>query len=126
MLIMLIAAFTSLGAAVLLGAALAVLNLRSEPGAPAPWPLAALHGLLGIAGFSCLVLALGGPPRGVDKGVASFGVISAALFTLALLTAGGILVSHRIKGRRAEALIGVHATFAVSGFVVLAAYLFMG
>jgi hypothetical protein len=123
---MLIAAFTSLGGAVLMGAALAVLNLRGGPGAAAPWPLAALHGLLGIAGFSCLVLVLGGAPRGLDKGVASFGVISAALIALALVTAGGILVSHRIKGRRADALIGVHATFAVSGFVVLAAYLFVG
>ena len=119
---MLIAAFIILGIAVLLGTTLAVLHLGGRKGA-APWPLAAVHGLFGVGGLLCLVLALRGPPRGLDQGVASFGAIGATLIALAALAGGGILVTHLRKGRRAGGLIGVHATLAVSGFVVLAAYL---
>ena len=118
---MLIAAFIVLALAVLLGTVLAVLHLRG--GAAAPWPIGALHGLLGVSGLIVLILALRGPPRGLDQGVASFGAIGAALIALAALAGGGILVTHLRKGRRAGGLIGVHATLAVSGFVVLAAYL---
>jgi hypothetical protein len=120
---MLLAAFIILGIAVLLGTTLAVLHLGGRTGAAPPWPLAAAHGLVGVGGLLCLVLALRGPPRGLDQGVASFGAIGATLIALAALAGGGILVTHRRKGRRAGGLIGVHATLAVSGFVVLAAYL---
>ena len=50
---MLTTAFVILGIAVLLGSLLAVLYLRTE-GAAAPWPLAALHGLVAIGGSSVL------------------------------------------------------------------------
>jgi hypothetical protein len=123
---MLIAAFIALAAAVALGAALAVRYLRTATAA-APssrvWPLAALHGLLGIGGLCCLLLALRGPPRGVALGVGSFGAISAGLLTLAALAGLTVLFVHRVKRRRAATLIGLHATLAVSGFVILAAYL---
>jgi hypothetical protein len=75
-LVMLIAAFVTLGVAVLLGSVLAVLHLQTASSTP-PWSLAALHGLLAIGGLSCLALALCGPPRGLDHGVASFGIIAA-------------------------------------------------
>ncbi len=127
---MLIAAFVILGFAVLLGSTLAVLHLRAQADAASwpvvPWPVAALHGLLGIGGLLCLVLALRGPPRGLAQGTASFGAIAAALFALAALVGGAILATHLRKRRRAGALIGLHAVLAVSGFVVLAAYLLAG
>jgi hypothetical protein len=126
----LIAAFIILGFAVLLGGTLAVLHLRAQGGAavswPVPWPVAVLHGLLGIGGLVCLVLALRGPPRGLDQGTASFGMIAATLFALAALAGGGILAMHLRKRRRAGTLIGLHAALAVSGFVILAAYLMAG
>ncbi len=64
---MLIAALVILGAAVLLGSVLAVLHLRRQGVAP-PVFLGALHGLLAISGFVCLLLALRGSPRGLETG----------------------------------------------------------
>ncbi len=121
---MLTAAFAVLAIAVLAGTALAVQYLRGSTADAVPWPLAALHGLIGLAGLGCLVLALRGPPRGLDHGTASFGTIAATLLALAALAGLGILLMHRGRKRRAGSLIGVHATLAISGFVVLAAYLF--
>src|ERR1700733_13691706 len=126
---MLIAAFMIVGSAVLLGSALAILHLRAQHGAvsrPVPWPLGRLQGLLGIGGLLCLVPALRGLPRGIAQGTASFGAIAATLFALAALAGGAILATHLRRRRRAGALIGVHAAFAVSGFVILAAYLLVG
>ncbi len=107
--LMLIAAFMILGLAVLLGSALAILHLRAQPGAaswPVVWPVGVLHGVLGIGGLLCLVLALRGPPRGIAQGTASFGAIAATLFALAALVGGAILATHLRKRRRAGALIG--------------------
>ncbi len=118
---MLIAAFGTLSVAIALGTALAVVYLRRE-GATLPWRFGAFHGLVGIGGLCCLVLALRGPPRGVEQGIGSFGAISAVLISLAALV-GLAVLSHLLKRRRAGTLIGLHATLAVSGFVILAAYL---
>jgi hypothetical protein len=123
---MLIAAFVILGTTVLLGSVLAVLHLRTDGAAAPPWKLAALHGLLAIAGLSCLVLALRGPPRGLDQGTASFGIIAAALIALAALFGAGFLATHLLKRRLVGILIGVHATLAVGGFVILAVYVLAG
>lgn len=122
---MLIAAFAALAAAVLIGAALAVRYLLSETGKLARWPLAALHGLIGIGGLCCLLLALHGRPRELGHGTASFGTIAATLVALAALAGLGILLMRRGRRQNAGALIGVHATLAISGFVVLAAYLWV-
>jgi hypothetical protein len=119
---MLIAAFTALSVAVALGTALAIVYLRRDDAAAPPWPLGALHGLLGVGGLCCLALALRGPPRGVVQGMGSFGAISTALISLAALV-GFAVLNHLLKRRRAGTLIGLHATLAVSGFVILAAYL---
>ena len=123
---MLIVAFIILGTAVLLGSVLAVLHLHKEGAAAAPWPFAALHGLLAIGGFSCLVLGLREPPRGVDQGVASFGAIAAALIGSAAVIGVGLFVTHLLKRRLPGMLIGIHATLAVGGFVVLIVYVFPG
>jgi hypothetical protein len=120
---MLIAAFASLAAAVAFGGMLAMIHLRGRTDAAIPWPLGALHGLIGIAGLTCLLLALRGPPRGLDQGVASFGAISAGLIALAALAGLGIFFIHVVKKRRPGALIALHATLAVTGFVILVAYL---
>jgi hypothetical protein len=119
---MLSVAFAALAVAVLSGTALAAQYLRGGTEHPAPWTLAALHGVIGIGGLCCLVLALRGPARGLDQGTGSFGVIAVTLLALAALAGLGILLMRRGKKQPAGALIGLHATLAVSGFVVLAAY----
>jgi len=122
---MLTAAFVILGIAILLGCLLAVLYLRTE-GAAAPWPLAALHGLVAVGGLFCLALALRGPVRGVEQGTGSFGIIAVTLIGSAALIGVGSLVTHLIKRRLPGILIGTHATLAVGGFAILAAYVFVG
>lgn len=69
------------------------------------------------------MLALRGPARGVAEGTASFGAIAAILLALAVLIGVAILAAHLRGKRRAGTLIGIHATLAVGGFVILAAYL---
>ena len=122
---MLIAAFVILGVAVLLGSVLAVLHLRTESGTP-PWSLGALHGLVAVGGLSCLALALRGPPRGLDRGVASFGIIATSLITLAALIGVALLTTRIFKTRIAGMMIGIHTTLAVGGYVILAAYVLLG
>jgi len=122
---MLAAAFVIFSIVVLLGAGLAVVNLRTTV-FPPPRPLAALHGLLGIGGLCCLALALRGPPRGLAQGTTSFGIVAAALITLAALLGGGFLAAYFFKKRITGTMIGIHAALAVSGFVILAAYIFVG
>ena len=123
---MLSATFMIIGSAALLGSVLAILHMRAESVAAVPWQFATLHGLLGIGGLSCLVWALRGPPRGLDQGTASFGLISATLIALAALVGGGLVVMHLLGRRLPGTLIGLHATLAVSGFVILAAYVLVG
>ena len=123
---MLNAAFFILAGAVLLGTALAVWHLRTETGLAVLWPLAALHGVFGISGFSCLLLALRGPSTALSQRNGSFEALSAILFALAASVGAAILTTHLLKRRRAGTLIAIHAMLAVSGFVVLAAYLFAG
>jgi hypothetical protein len=109
--------------AALLGTALAVLHLLARPPG---WAPGALHGLLGLAGFGVLVLALRGPPRGQALGVAEFGRIAAVLLGVALL-AGAVVLATLLRYRRVPGLvIGLHATIAVSGVVILAAYTLVG
>ena len=122
---MLVLAFALLLSTALLGGVLAALHLRAER--PPPGPIVgALHGLVGIAAFTALLLALGGPPRGEALGIGQFGRISAALLAMALVAAIPIVVV-RLRRRSIPGLvIGVHATIAVSGIVVLAAYTWVG
>ncbi|MDA8049651.1 MAG: hypothetical protein M0002_06545 [Rhodospirillales bacterium] len=117
---MLDGAFAILFVAVALGTVLALLHLR--PGRrPPPWQLGALHGLIAAAGLAALFLSLGGPPRGLTNGTAPFGEFAATLLVLALLAGLGIL-AMLYTARRPGLLIAVHAALAVTGFVILAAY----
>lgn len=122
---MLTAAITLLFIVVLVGSALAVLDIAGGQ-ATRLWPLAALHGLIAVAGFACLVLALQGPVRGLGEGTASFGTLSAWLLLAAGLLGANLLAARLRKRRMPGMLIGLHATVAVTGFVVLAAYYFAG
>jgi hypothetical protein len=123
---MLITAFAILGVAVLLGLLLAILYLRTGRGLTPPRMLAPFHGLLAITGFICLVLALGGPHRQAPVGTASFGTVAIVLFVLAILIGGTMFAARLRKKSFSQMTIGVHATLAVGGFVVLAAYIFAG
>ncbi len=119
-------AFVILSVVVLLGSVLAHLHSQTGNRTEWHWPLATLHGLFAITGLGCLVLALVRSPRGLDQGNASFGIGAAALLALAALVGLTFLATQVLKGRHAGILIGIHATLAVSGFVVLAAYVFVG
>jgi hypothetical protein len=121
-----VAAFLIVAAAVLSGSMLGVLNLRSEGRSAAPWLLAALHGLLGIGGLACLILALRGPAHELNQAIGSFGIIGAVLIALAALLGVSFMMTRLLKGRPPGILIGIHATLAVGGFVILAAYVFAG
>jgi hypothetical protein len=121
---MLTAAVVLLAIAVTLGSALAVMALGSERARAAPWRLAALHGLIGLAGLACLVLVLRGPAPPSAHGTASFGLVSAWLFALAALV-GGAILTLRLRARGVGPLIAIHATLAVSAFVIFAAFAFV-
>lgn len=122
---MLSLSFVILLAAATLGALLMALHLR--PGNPPPaLAYGVLHGATATVGLATLLLALRGPPRGVAMGVGSFGRIAAALLIVALL-AGLAVLALRLRARRMTGLaIGVHATIAISGIVILAAYVLVG
>jgi hypothetical protein len=123
---MLLLSFSLLVMVALLGSALAALHLRGEVAALRWWPLGTLHGVLGAAGLAMLVLASRGHRRGEAMGVGSFGRIAAGLLAMALVAGLAIVVArlryHRVPGL----MIGIHATLAISGVVVLAAYTLMG
>jgi len=122
---MLSLAFALVLVAASLGALLVWMNLA--PGRVAPrWPFGALHAALGAAGLGALLLALRGPPRGEAMGVGAFGRIAAWLLALALVM-GLVLLSKRLRHRRpTSGPIGIHATLAISGVVMLAAYTLVG
>jgi hypothetical protein len=121
---MLLPSLGLLAIAAVIGAALALLHLR--PGASPAWPIGALHGALAALGYLALFPALQGPPRGVALGVGSFSRIAAALLGLALLTGLGILGARLTRRRLPGLLLGTHATLAICGVVVLAAYALVG
>ena len=112
-----------LSAGVLLGLLLIVLG-NTAPSRARVWAPAALHGLLGAAGFALLVAGVAtGPVRGVQQGAGSFGVAAAGL------VAGGFALGTMLFVGRARArapamlVVALHATFGVAGLVMLAAYL---
>jgi hypothetical protein len=105
------------------GSVLAILHLMPQRPAIPPW-LSTLHGALATGGFVLLVLALRGPPRGIASGAGAFGLIAAALAALAAVAGAATLAARLRRTRFTGVLLGVHATLAVSAFVVLAAYVF--
>jgi len=119
---MLNAALIVLLVAVLFGSWLAMLHFAGRSAERAPWPLALMHAGLALTGFALLAVTLRGPPRGADQGVAYFGIAAAGLLAVAAIVGAQIFVRFRLRKMSAGALVGVHAALAVSGVVILAAY----
>jgi hypothetical protein len=123
---MLTGAFISLLFAVLVGCWLAVLHFDGRGPDKTPWPIAALHAALALGGLAVLLVALGMPRPPAAGGTGGFGAGAAALFALAASLGGAIFLRFRRRHRPVNGLIGVHATLAVFGVVVLAAYVLAG
>lgn len=119
-------AFTILVLGALLGAGLALPYLRGKQARRAPWPVAALHGVLGPAGFLVLLAALwqGNVPRAV--GTAGFGPVSAVLLGIAFVLGVTIAAAALRRRRPAATLVAAHASVAIAGLVVLWALLSPG
>lgn len=116
---MLLAATIVATLAVLFGLTLALLFAH---GTVYPRPVGWVHGALGVSGLVLLLLALRGPPRGVAMGAGNFGLIAAWLLAVALVF--GLLMFRRSlrRGTVPGAAVGIHATLAIAGFVMLVAY----
>lgn len=109
-----------LALALLLGTWIAV-DLMRRAAAPKLAP-ALLHGLLALSGYALLILALGGPERGQAAGAGSFGLIAAIILALAALAGLLLFLQHLRRRRLAGGLVGLHASLAITGFVVLLTY----
>jgi len=120
-------ALVLLAGAVVLGSALAALAMRERPGGARRFPLAALaHGSLGVAGFGLLLIALQGPVRGLRTGTASFGIVAAVLFGIAILLGLVIRYWFRRGWGMQGAVISAHAGAAIAGFTILMAWVGLG
>lgn len=91
------------------------LAARSFMGRSLPVPVAALHGLLGASG---LVLLIVGVVMGSGGGTARIALI---LLIIAALGGFYLLSFHIRKQQHPRAVIVVHATVAVIGFLTLLA-----
>jgi hypothetical protein len=88
--------------------------------------IGAAHGLLGASGLSALIVALvSGTGTGDRYGTASFGAAAAILAALAALAGAGIALLGRRAARSIGLLIGVHASLAITAYVLLLAYAFL-
>ena len=88
--------------------------------------IGAVHGLLGTSGLCALIFAIvSGVGTGDRYGTASFGPAAATLATLAALAGAGIALLGRRTPRSIGLLIGVHASLAVTAYVLLLAYVFL-
>ncbi|HVA14681.1 MAG TPA: hypothetical protein VNF99_15650 [Stellaceae bacterium] len=122
---MLVLAVLAFGIVVLLGAALAIQILR-RPAKPPPRVLAWLHGIAALVGYGMLVAALMGPARGAATGTQSFGRVAALLLLLAALIGIASLALHLWRRRMVGIAIGIHASVAIFGYVILAVYFLAG
>ena len=116
---MLTLSFYLLTAAVLLGAFVALSHIglmrwRWWPGV--------IHGALGIAGLVLLFLSLGGPPRGMERGVQSFAAIAAWIALGGLLIALVYAALQVLAKKRVAWLVGAHVTVAITAYLFLMAY----
>jgi len=121
---MLSLALVLLSLAVLIGAAIGIrfLGDRRLPSRA----IGAIHGLLGASGLCALIFALVSSVGADDRyGTASFGPAAATLAALAVLAGAGIALLGRRTVRGIGLLIVVHASLAVTAYVLLLAYAFL-
>ncbi len=109
----------------LFGFVLAAMNLRASDKAP-PLLVRIAHGVLGAAGFAALLLTMGTQVQGANNGAGMFRLDAMVLLAAALLLGLGILVTFRIAPKSAGAVIALHATVAMFGLAILAAYVSLG
>jgi hypothetical protein len=115
---------------VLLGGTLAIQIMR-HPAKPPPRVLAWLHGVAALLSYGVLLVALTGPApnervRGAATGTQGFGLSAALLFLLAALIGIAGLTLHLRRRRMPGIAIGIHASVAIFGYVLLAVYLLAG
>ena len=122
---MLIAAVLAFTIVVLLGAGLAIQILRQPVHTP-PRALLWLHGTAALLSYGVLLVALTGPSRGAATGTQSFGLTAAILLLVAAVIGLLSLVLHFRRKRMPGIAIGIHASVAIFGYVVLAVYLLAG
>jgi asparagine N-glycosylation enzyme membrane subunit Stt3 len=119
-------AFAILAVAVVSGSVLAVYYARGVE----PWPPHAaappIHGAVGATSLIVLLLALDRGLPSSQMGTSGFAPIAAGLLAAALgLGLALALLSWR-RGRPGGALVGVHASLAIAGFVLLLALVALG
>ena len=119
---MLTGAFIALLFAVLFGSWLAILHFGGRGPDKTPWPIAAVHAALALGGLAALLFALSGPQPPAPGGTGGFGAAAAFMLALAATAGGAIFLRFRRKRQQSTGLVGVHATLAVFGVVILAAY----
>jgi hypothetical protein len=105
--------------AVVAGTGLGLWHLRgiSRP----PFVAGIAHGMVGAIGLGVLLIALRGPPRGVENGVGSFGTTAAVLFAAAGVT--GVIL---LLLRRKPLLMAIHAGLAITAYMLLLAWNSLG
>jgi hypothetical protein len=112
-------------AALALGAVLAIVQLHSAGPPRIPLPVGILHALLGACGLALAALAPS-EAAAAQAGAGGFRRIGVALLCLALAV-GIVILRRRVLGRKlTTSLVGIHALLAISGVVVLCAYLAVG
>ncbi len=107
-------------------ALLAIPFLRGKEVRRAPWLVTLGHGLLGAAGFGVLLAALWNGVPASGMGTAGFAPAAAVLLALALALGMLIALASFRRGRPAALLVGVHASLAIAGLVVLWALVSLG
>ncbi len=112
-------------AAATIGALLAVVQLQGAARPPIPWFVGLVHGAIGAAGTIMLIVA---PARAAASagGAGGFREFAAVLLGLALLAGAWIFRSRVTRRPLSFGLVGVHALLAISGVVLLGAYLAAG
>jgi hypothetical protein len=120
-------AFGVLGVAVMFGLALsAALMLPDVPLRPRILGGYA-HGAIGIAGFVVLLAALArAAPHVSRSGTGSFGTMAMALLAATVLAGVLVFIGHQRRRPAGAVVVALHATLAVAGYVMLAAYISVG
>ena len=112
-------------AALAFGAVLAIVRLRRAGPARIPLLVGVLHASLGACGTALAALAPS-EATAARAGAGEFRRIGVALLCFALAV-GLVMLRRRILGRRVTTTqVGIHALLAISGVVVLGAYLALG
>lgn len=108
---MLIVSLILFAVAALGGAFMATVRARNEQNPP--MPVAIIHGLAAATGLILLLIFI------FSSGFPGLPTVSAVLFVIAAL-GGFVLIGNHAKGRLIpKPLMGIHATAAVVGFVLL-------